>query len=82
MADDGRNGVEITIGVQNVSREIVLESDQTADEVSAVVAAALAGKPALELTDTRGRRIVVPTATLAYGELGAETKPRVGFGSI
>ncbi|GEA84092.1 MAG: DUF3107 domain-containing protein [Cellulomonas sp.] len=74
--------MEITIGVQNVTREIALESDQTADEVSAAIAAALAGKSALELTDSKGRRVVVPTATLAYVEIGAETKPRVGFGSI
>jgi len=74
--------VEITIGVQNAAREIVLESDQTSDEVSAAVAAALAGKPALELTDSKGRRVIVPTASLAYVEVGVEAKPRVGFGSI
>lgn len=50
--------------------------------MSAAIAAALAGKSALELTDSKGRRVVVPTATLAYVEIGAETKPRVGFGSI
>lgn len=74
--------MEITIGVQNVTREIVLESDQTSDEVSAAVAAALSGKAALELTDSKGRRVIVPTATLAYVEVGVEAKTRVGFGSI
>lgn len=74
--------MDITIGVQNLVREIVLESDQTADEVAAAVAAALAGRPALELTDSRGRRVIVPTATLGYVEIGAESRPRVGFGSI
>lgn len=74
--------MEITIGVQHVSREIALEVDLTADEVSAAVAAALAGKPALELTDAKGRRVIVPTSSLAFVELGAETKARVGFGSI
>jgi hypothetical protein len=73
-------GVEITIGVQHVSREIALDVDLTADEVSAAVAAALAGKPALELNDSKGRRVIVPTSTLAFVELGAETKARVGFG--
>lgn len=74
--------MEITIGVQNLPREIVLESDQTADQVAAAVAAALSGAPALELTDTRGRRVIVPTAVLGYVEIGAETKARVGFGTI
>jgi hypothetical protein len=74
--------VEITIGVQNLPREISLESDQTPDAVAAVVAAALSGRPALELVDTRGRRVIVPTASLGYVEIGSESKGRVGFGNI
>ena len=74
--------MEITIGVQNLPREIVLESDQSADQVAAAVAAALLGGAALELTDTRGRRVIVPSGVLGYVEIGAETKARVGFGSI
>jgi len=74
--------VEITIGVQNLPREINLESDQTPDEVAAAVAAALSGRPALELVDVRGRRVIVPTASLGYVEIGSETKGRVGFGNI
>jgi uncharacterized protein DUF3107 len=74
--------VEITIGVQNSPREISLESDQTPDEVAAVVAAALSGRPTLELVDVRGRRIIVPVASLGYVEIGSEQKGRVGFGNI
>ncbi|BDO43086.1 MULTISPECIES: DUF3107 domain-containing protein [unclassified Cellulomonas] len=74
--------MDITIGVQNLPREITLESDQTSDEVAAAVAAALAGKAALELVDSKGRRVIVPTATLGYVEIGAESRPRVGFGTI
>jgi len=74
--------VDITIGVQNLPREITLESDQTSDEVAAAVAAALDGKAALELVDNKGRRVIVPTATLGYVEIGAESRPRVGFGTL
>jgi hypothetical protein len=74
--------VEITIGVQNLPRELVVESDQTADQVAAAVAAALGGKPALELVDSRGRRIIVPTASIGYVEIGSESKGRVGFGTL
>jgi hypothetical protein len=75
--------VEITIGVQHLARELTLESDLTADEVAATVQAALTDKtPTIELTDTRGRRLIVPTAALGFVEIGAETKGRVGFGSI
>jgi len=74
--------VEITIGVQNLAREIVLETEQTGDEVAAAVAAALDGQAVLELQDVRGRRIIVPTATIGYVEIGSEAKARVGFGTI
>jgi hypothetical protein len=74
--------VDITIGVQNLPRELVIESDQTADEVTAAVTAALTGEPVLELVDTRGRRVVVPSASIGYVEIGTESKGRVGFGAI
>ncbi|GEL94585.1 DUF3107 domain-containing protein [Cellulomonas composti] len=74
--------MEITIGVQHLAREIVVETDLTSDQVAAAVAASLAGKPALELTDTKGRRVIVPSAALAYVEIGVEAKGRVGFGTI
>ena len=74
--------VEITIGVQNLPRELVLESDQSADDVAAAVTAALAGNPALELLDNRGRRVIIPTASIGYVEIGSEEQRRVGFGTL
>lgn len=73
--------MEVKIGIQNVNREIVLESTQTAADVAALVAKALQGQ-ALELSDERGRLIVVPTSALAYVEIGAEETRRVGFGTL
>ena len=71
--------MEIRIGIQHVSREITLETDDSADAVSKAVADAMSGS-VLELTDSKGRRIVVPSASLAYVEIGEESKRRVGFG--
>ncbi|MFP5346292.1 MAG: DUF3107 domain-containing protein [Actinomycetes bacterium] len=72
--------MEVKIGVQNVSREIVLESSQTPEQVAEAVDAALAGAPSLRLTDDKGRLVVVPTTSLAYVEIGVEETRRVGFG--
>jgi len=74
--------VEVTIGVQNLTRELVIETDQTPDELTSAVKEALAGSGALELKDTRGRHIIVPTATIGYVEIGTEEQRRVGFGSL
>lgn len=70
--------MEIRIGVQNVNREIVLESNQSSDEIAKAVSDALAGS-VLSLSDVKGRKVVVPAASLAYVEIGEEHKRKVGF---
>jgi hypothetical protein len=74
--------VEIKIGVQNVGREIVLESTQDAEAVAKVVGQAINGGSELRLTDEKGRLIIVPGNALAYVEIGAEEVRRVGFGQF
>ncbi|MEH0108128.1 DUF3107 domain-containing protein [Tersicoccus sp. MR15.9] len=74
--------MEIKIGIQNVGREIVFESDQTAEAVTAAVADSLAKGTVLSLADTKGRQIIVPSAVLAYVEVGTEEQRRVGFGAL
>ena len=74
--------MEITIGVQNLSRELVVETDQSADDVAKAVRKALDGASALELKDAKGRLIIVPSATIAYVEIGSGEQRPVGFGSL
>ncbi len=74
--------MEVKIGVQNVSRELVLDSDQSGEDIEAAVAKAIASEEGLlSLTDTKGRKVLVPTAKLAYVELGSPTIGQVGFRS-
>ena len=75
--------MEVKIGVQFAARELVLESAQSPDEVSAAVTAALA-EPGnvLTLVDDKGRRVVVPADKLAYVEIAESEQRRVGFGAI
>ncbi len=72
--------MEVKIGVQNVAREITLESSQTADEIAGLVDRAVASGGTLRLTDDKGRTVVVPTGVLGYVEAGIENERRVGFG--
>ncbi|HUR51963.1 MAG TPA: DUF3107 domain-containing protein [Mycobacteriales bacterium] len=75
--------MEVKIGVQFATRELVIESDQTADEVAAAVAEALrADLGVLTLVDEHGKRVLVPADKLAYVELGEPSQRRVGFGAI
>lgn len=72
--------MEVRIGVLHTPREIVLESDETQDEVEKQVAAALnEGSGLLTLTDNRGRRVIVPAGIVAYVEIAPADVRRVGF---
>ncbi len=73
--------MEIKIGVQDTVREVALDSNDTAEDVIAAVDAALASGGVLKLIDERGRTVIVPGSKIAYVEVGANTKGRVGFGS-
>ena len=75
--------MEVKIGVQHANRELVLESEQSPDEVQEAVAQALSGKTGLlQLTDDKGRRVIVPADRLAYVEIGEVSIRKVGFGAI
>jgi len=74
--------VEVKIGVQNVAREILLESEQSPEEVEALVTKALSDGGLLSLVDGSGRRVIVPVASIGYVDLGAAKKGSVGFGTI
>jgi hypothetical protein len=73
--------MEVKIGVQNANRELVLDTEQTSEDVEKAVAAALDGGTMLVLTDTKGRKVVVPSEKLAYVEIGSPTIGQVGFRS-
>jgi hypothetical protein len=73
--------VEVKIGVQHASRELVIDSDQSSDEIEKSVAHALEEQTLLILSDSRGRRLVVPSDRLAYVEIGSPTVGMVGFRS-
>ena len=71
--------MEVTIGVQNVARELTLETDSPTSEVSAAVEAALADGGVLRLVDNRGRQVFVAAAVIGWVQVGDSDKGRVGF---
>lgn len=74
--------MEVKIGVQDVSRELVVDTNQEGDEIEKIVTQALAGnEPVVALTDTKGRRVIVPTDKVGYVEIGSPTVGQVGFRS-
>jgi hypothetical protein len=75
--------MEVRIGVVYTARELTIETDESAEQVSAAVESALKnGNSLLWLTDSKGRRVGVPTDKIAFVEVAADAGGRkVGFGS-
>ena len=74
--------MEVKIGVQFGARELTIDVDQDSDAIEKAVSQALSDETGLlSLQDAKGRRVLVPTARLAYVELGSPTGGQVGFRS-
>jgi hypothetical protein len=77
-----RKSMDVEFGIRDIARPVQFTTDQSVEEVSqAVNTAVTAGEP-VALTDSKGRRIIVPANALGYAVIGSETKHAVGFGAI
>ncbi|WP_433467553.1 DUF3107 domain-containing protein [Spirillospora sp. CA-142024] len=74
--------MQVRIGVQNVAKELVVDTDQSADEVQDALAAALADpQGVLALKDRRAGRVVIPAGRVGYLEISEDEQRSVGFGT-
>ena len=72
--------MEIRIGIVNSARELSFETNQPAADIEKTVSEALeSGAKIIRLADDAGKVYLVPSATLAYIEVGSEKTRRVGF---
>src|SRR5687767_2072762 len=76
--------VEVKVGIQHVSREIVVESTESATDVEKELLSSMAigGDGVFTLSDERGRKVLIPVSKIAYVDLGEENARHVGFGAV
>jgi Protein of unknown function (DUF3107) len=74
--------VEVKIGLQSIPRELVVETEVSADEVERALTAALKDGGMFTLRDEKGGRILVPAEKIGYVELIGSEQRRIGFGSL
>ncbi len=72
--------MEVKIAVQNVARELEIETDASPTQVSDEIAAAIRDGGVLTLRDAKGRQVIVPGSVIGWVQLGEPEKTRVGFG--
>ena len=74
--------MEVKIGVQNANRELVIDSAESAEDMEKAISKALGSDDGvLTLQDSKGRKVMVPVAKLAYVEIGTSTSGHVGYRS-
>ena len=73
--------MEVKIGIQHASRELVVDTEDDAASVEKQITEAVSDDGVLALTDTKGRRVIVPADRIAYVEIGTSTTGHVGFRS-
>lgn len=72
--------MEIRIGIVNSGRELSFETSESAETVKQSVTTALESAAThVTFADTKGNSYIVPTAGIAYIELGTEESRRIGF---
>jgi hypothetical protein len=72
--------MEVRVGIQNNPRELFFESNDDAAKLTESVQRAIdSAAAAVVFKDDKGRTLLVPTAAIAYVEIGAEETRRVGF---
>jgi hypothetical protein len=74
--------VEVKIGVRDIAGQVMLESEQTPEQVAAAVAAAVKDGSLLQLADEKGRLVIVPGGLIGFVEIGPSNERRVGFGAL
>ena len=74
--------MEVKIGVQSITRELVVETPSSGDEVERALTTALKDGGMFILRDEKGGRILVPAEKIGYVELSGSEQRRIGFGSL
>ncbi|HXZ78256.1 MAG TPA: DUF3107 domain-containing protein [Streptosporangiaceae bacterium] len=74
--------MEVKIGIQSIPRELVVETNASAEEIERSLAKALADGGLFVLADDKDGKVVVPADKIGYVEFSGVEQRRVGFGSL
>lgn len=73
---------DVRIGISETNTELRIETNISADDVLALVQAALKNEAPLVITDTKGQNTLVPSKKIAFVEFGSAPERRVGFTTL
>lgn len=73
--------MEVKVGIQMAPRELIVETAASANEIERALADALADGTLFVLNDSKGKTLLIPSAKVAYVELGTAEQRKIGFGA-
>jgi hypothetical protein len=74
--------VEVKIGIQSITRELVVDTPSSPDEVERSLTTALSNGGMLVVRDSKGGKILIPAEKIGYVELNGSEQRRIGFGGL
>ena len=74
--------MEVKIGVQSITRELVVETPSSLDEVERSLLTALSSGGMFVVRDDKGGKILIPAEKIGYVEMNGSEQRRVGFGNL
>lgn len=74
--------MEVKIGVVYAPRELLVETEQSPEDVEKALSKALVDGGIFSLVDENGHRVVIPVDKIAYLEVAKPDDRRVGFGRL
>ena len=74
--------MEVKIGIQSITRELVVDTPSSPDEVERSLMTALSNGGMFVIRDDKGGKILIPAEKIGYVELNGAEQRKIGFGNL
>jgi len=74
--------VEVKIGIQSITRELVVDTPSSPDEVERSLMTAPSNGGMFVVRDDKGGKILIPADKIGYVELNGAEQRKIGFGNL
>ena len=74
--------MEVKIGIQSITRELVVDTPSSPDEVERALMTALSNGGMFVVRDDKGGKILIPADKIGYVELNGAEQRKIGFGNL
>ena len=71
--------MEVKIGIQSITRELVVETHFSAEDIESSLATAVTDGGMFVLPDDKGGKVLVPADKIGYVEFTGSEQRRIGF---